>query len=107
MPHWQKWDNLKPSFDKAICEGLNLLVWHAFVCSPASEGIPGQQYFAGTHLNPLVTWWKQSDPVFAYFNRCQALMRGKPFADVLYYYGSHVRTLHNTSAGSGENPPRL
>jgi len=92
-PHWQEtlWDNLKPSFDKAICEGLNLLVWHAFVCSPASEGIPGQQYFAGTHLNPLVTWWKQSGPIFAYFNRCHALMqRGKSSADVLYYYGSHV-----------------
>ena len=92
-PHWQEtlWDNLKPSFDKAICEGLNLLVWNAFVCSPASEGIPGQQYFAGTHLNPLVTWWKQSGPIFDYFNRCHAMMqRGKPFADVLYYYGSHV-----------------
>lgn len=92
-PHWQEtlWDNLKPSFDKAICEGLNLLVWHAFVCSPASEGVPGQQYFAGTHLNPLVTWWKQSGSIFGYFNRCHAMMqRGKPYADVLYYYGSHV-----------------
>jgi len=92
-PHWQEtlWDNLKPSFDKAICEGLNLLVWHAFVCSPASQGVPGQQYFAGTHLNPLVTWWSQSEPIFSYFNRCHAMMqRGKSSADVLYYYGSHV-----------------
>jgi hypothetical protein len=25
-PHWQEtlWDNLKPSFDQALCEGLNL-----------------------------------------------------------------------------------
>lgn len=92
-PHWQEtlWDNLKPAFDKACCEGLNLLVWHAFVCSPKEQGIPGQQYFAGTHLNPNVTWWAYSDPFFAYINRCQALLqRGLPAADVLYYYGDHV-----------------
>jgi hypothetical protein len=92
-PHWQEtlWDNLKPSFDHAICEGLNRLVWHAFVCSPESMGIPGQQYFAGTHLNPNVTWWEYSEPFFEYLNRCQALMqRGLPVADVLYYYGDHV-----------------
>jgi len=92
-PHWQEtiWDNLKPSFDFACTEGLNLLVWHAFVCSPASEGIPGQQYFAGTHLNPLVTWWDKSKPFFDYINRSQALLQqGLPVADVAYYYGSHV-----------------
>ena len=92
-PHWQEtlWDNLKPAFDKACCEGLNLLVWHAFVCSPREQGLPGQQYFAGTHLNPNVTWWAYSEPFFAYINRCQALLqRGTPVADVLYYYGDHV-----------------
>ncbi len=92
-PHWQEklWDNLKPSFDKALCEGLNGLVWHAFVCSPESEGIPGQQYFAGTHLNPNVTWWEKSAPFFSYLNRCQWLMQQGNFnADVLYFYGDHV-----------------
>ncbi|NLH17896.1 MAG: glycoside hydrolase, partial [Phycisphaerae bacterium] len=92
-PHWQETlrDNLKPSFDKAACEGLNLLVWHAFVCSPAEMGIPGQQYFAGTHLNPNVTWWSHSAPVFDYFNRCQwMLQQGRFAADVCYYYGDHV-----------------
>jgi hypothetical protein len=92
-PHWQEsiWSNLKPSFDKALCEGLNVLVWHAFVCSPAETGIPGQQYFAGTHLNPKVTWWGKSQAFFSYIDRCQAMMqRGLPFADVLYYYGDQV-----------------
>lgn len=92
-PHWQEtlWDNLKPSFDHALAEGLNRLVWHAFVCSPDSMGVPGQQYFAGTHLNPNVTWWEYSAPFFAYLNRCQALMqRGLFVADVLYFYGDHV-----------------
>lgn len=92
-PHWQEtlWDNLKPTFDKAICEGLNMLVWHAFVCSPAEMGLPGQQYFAGTHLNPNVTWWEKSAPFFAYLNRCQTVMQQGLFvADVAYYYGDHV-----------------
>jgi len=92
-PHWQErlWNNLKPSFDHAACEGLNRLVWHAFVCSPEETGIPGQQYFAGTHLNPKVTWWEKSGAFFDYLNRCQAMLqRGLPVADVLYYYGDHV-----------------
>jgi hypothetical protein len=92
-PHWQEtiWDNLKPSFDYACTEGLNLLVWHAFVCSPESAGIPGQQYFAGTHLNPNVTWWEKSRPFFDYMNRSQWLLQqGLPVSDVAYYYGDHV-----------------
>ena len=92
-PNWQEhlWDNLKPSFDKALCEGMNRLVWHAFVCSPDSTGIPGQQYFAGTHLNPKVTWWNLSAPFFSYINRCQwMLQQGLFVADAAYYYGDHV-----------------
>jgi (4-O-methyl)-D-glucuronate---lignin esterase len=92
-PHWQEtlWDNLKPSFDHASSEGMNRLVWHAFVCSPESAGVPGQQYFAGTHLNPLVTWWDKSAPFFLYLNRCQwMLQRGNFVADALYYYGDDV-----------------
>jgi hypothetical protein len=92
-PHWQEkiWDNLKPAFDKALCEGMNRLVWHAFVCSPDETGIPGQQYFAGTHLNPKVTWWEKSAPFFSYIDRCQfMLQQGLFVADVAYYYGDHV-----------------
>ena len=92
-PNWQEklWDNLKPAFDKAICEGLNVLVWHAFVCSPEETGIPGQQYFAGSHLNPKVTWWDKSAPFFSYIDRNQWMMQQGHFAaDVLYYYGDHV-----------------
>lgn len=92
-PHWQEtlWDNLKPAFDQAACEGLNRLVWHAFVCSPAEMGLPGQQYFAGTHLNPNSRWWPKSGPFFAYLNRCQfLLLQGRFVADAVYYYGDHV-----------------
>jgi hypothetical protein len=91
--HWQEslWDNLKPSFDRAVCEGLNLLVWHAFVCSPAEMGLPGQQYFAGTHFNPNTTWWSVSAPFLSYINRTQFLLQQGLFvADVCYYYGDQV-----------------
>ena len=92
-PHWQESlsENLKPSFDQAACEGMNLLVWHAFVCSPAEMGMPGQQYFAGTHFNPNSTWWAKSGPFLAYINRCQFLLQqGRFVADACYYYGDHV-----------------
>ena len=92
-PHWQEtlWDNLKPSFNRAACEGLNRLVWHAFTCSPDEMGRPGQEYFAGTHFNPNATWWNKSGPFLAYINRCQLLLqRGRFVADALYYYGDHV-----------------
>ncbi|HNQ90122.1 MAG TPA: glycosyl hydrolase [Verrucomicrobiota bacterium] len=92
-PHWQEtlWDNLKPTFDRAICEGFNLLFWHAMVCSPEEHGIPGIQYFAGTHFNPNTTWWSRSEPFLAYINRCQFLaQQGRFVADAAYYYGDHV-----------------
>jgi hypothetical protein len=70
---------------------MNRLVWHAFVCSPDETGIPGQQYFAGTHLNPKVTWWEKSAPFFSYIDRCEfMLQQGLFVADVAYYYGDHV-----------------
>ena len=106
-PHWQEtlWDNLKPSFDQACCEGLNLLVWHAFTCSPAEMGLPGQEYFAGTHFNPNSTWWSRSSPFLGYINRCQyMLQRGLFVADACYYYGDHVP---NFAQFKGSDPARL
>ncbi|HEX4576316.1 MAG TPA: glycosyl hydrolase [Edaphobacter sp.] len=92
-PQWSESlaGDLKPSFDMAITEGMNRLVWHEFASSPASTGLPGQEYFAGTHLNPKVTWWNAGRPFFNYLNRIQFLMQqGTPANDVLYFYGDHV-----------------
>ena len=89
-PHWQEtvWDNLKPNFDKALCEGLNQLVWTLVTCSPKETGMPGQEMFPGTHFNPNSTWWQQSEGFLSYINRCQWMLRQGLFAaDVLYYYG--------------------
>jgi len=83
--------NLKPSFDQALTEGMNRLVWHQFTSSPPELGLPGQEYFAGTHLNPNVTWWHDASAFTAYLNRSQFLLQqGQPVSDVLYYYGDNV-----------------
>jgi hypothetical protein len=83
--------NLRPSFDQALTEGMNRLVWHEFTSSPPELGLPGQEYFAGTHLNPNVTWWRDADTFFQYLNRSQFLLQqGLPVNDLLYYYGDNV-----------------
>jgi hypothetical protein len=95
-PHWNDvlWKSQKPSMDHEICSGLNMIFFHTFTCSPKEMGIPGQEYFAGTHVNPQVTWWEYSDAFIDYINRCQFLVQqGKFVADVLYYYGDHVPNL--------------
>lgn len=91
--HWNDvpWKTMKPAMDHEFCSGLNQIFFHTFTCSPKEMGIPGQEYFAGTHINPQITWWNHSIPLMQYINRCQYIVRqGKFVADVLYYYGDHV-----------------
>ena len=92
-PHWNDipWAHMKPSFDTEFCAGLNLLFVHTTTCSPPEMGLPGQEYFAGTHFNPQVTWWDEAPAVIDYFKRCQYLaQQGRFVADVVHYYGDHI-----------------
>jgi hypothetical protein len=92
-PHWSDilWKDQKPAMDHEYCAGLNMIFVHTFTNSPKEMGIPGQEYFAGTHLNPQVTWWDYSDAFLDYMGRIQFLaQKGKFVADALYYYGDHV-----------------
>jgi hypothetical protein len=92
-PHWndELWHDQKSSFDHEICAGLNRMYFHTFTSSPPEMGLPGQEYFAGTHVNPQVTWWDQSGEFIDYMHRTQSVVQeGKFVADVLYYYGDHV-----------------
>ena len=92
-PHWGPvlWKEQKPSMDHEFCAGLNMIFLHTFTNSPKEMGIPGQEYFAGTHINPQVTWWDHSQAFFDYMSRIQfVVQQGKFVADVLYYYGDHV-----------------
>ena len=60
-PQWERSPkDLKANIDRIFCSGVNRIVWHTFTSSPVEFGKPGNEYFAGTHLNPNVTWWKQA-----------------------------------------------
>jgi len=105
-PNWndELWHDQKSSFDHEICAGLNRTYFHTFTCSPPEMGLPGQEYFAGTHVNPQVTWWKQNGAFINYLHRTQSVVQeGKFVADVLYYYGDHVPNIfpfkHSDPAG--------
>lgn len=91
-PQWERSPkDLKGLIDRIFCSGVNRLVWHAFVSSPEEYGIPGNEYFAGTHLNPNVTWWEQAPGFIGYIDRCSyMLQQGHFVADVLYYSGDDV-----------------
>ena len=91
-PQWERSPkDLKGNLDRVFCSGVNRIVWHTFTSSPKEFGLPGNEYFAGTHLNPNVTWWKQANDFISYLNRCSyMLQQGLFVADVLYYYGDDV-----------------
>ena len=91
-PHWERSPrDLKSVIDRVFCSGMNRIVWHTFTCSPQEFGKPGIEYFAGTHLNPNVTWWEESTAFIRYINRCAYLLSaGKQVADILIYYGNDV-----------------
>jgi len=100
-PHWNDvpWSAMKPSFDHEFCAGLNLLFNHTFTCSPKEMGIPGQEYFAGTHFNPQITWWDEAPTLINYLKRCQYIAQQGDFvADVAYYYGDHVPNIARLKA---------
>lgn len=94
--HWQEApSSMKPTADRAFCEGINRFVFHTMTCTRTEDGKPGYEYGAGTHFNPNVTWWQQSaKPWLDYVNRCQALLQSGLFvADVLYYNGDWAPNL--------------
>ncbi len=91
-PQWERSPkDLKGNIDRIFCSGVNRIVWHTFTSSPKEFGRPGNEYFAGTHLNPNVTWWEQSKDFISYLDRCSYLLQQGLFvADVLCYYGDDV-----------------
>ncbi|MHC4205095.1 MAG: glycosyl hydrolase, partial [Planctomycetota bacterium] len=87
--HWQDGPfDLKPSADRAFCEGMNHVVWHTSSHQPPEAGKPGWVYGAGSHLTPNLTWWSKAKPFIDYLSRCSfMLQQGLFVADVCYYYG--------------------
>ncbi|MBM3333140.1 hypothetical protein FJY63_00600 [Candidatus Sumerlaeota bacterium] len=89
VQHWSAYPAvLKPFGDSAFCDGVNHFIWHTFTASPDEFGKPGIEYFAGTHINPNVTWHAQARPFLDYLGRCQFMLRqGQPVNDVCVYVG--------------------
>lgn len=85
--HWTKYPAyLKPFADINLIDGANFFIWHTFTASPLEVGKPGYEYFAGTHINTNVTWWKEAGSFFDYLGRCQSMLRKGMFvADVCCY----------------------
>ena len=86
--------SLKPTADRAFCEGINRFVFHTMTATRQQDGLPGYEYGAGTHFNPNVTWWEAAGPWISYVSRCQLLLQSGLFvADVLYYNGDSAPNL--------------
>ncbi|MBQ3806571.1 MAG: alpha/beta hydrolase fold domain-containing protein [Kiritimatiellae bacterium] len=72
---------LKPLADMSFADGANRMVWHTFTSSPEKFGVPGAEYFAGSHINRNVTWHKDADAFVKYLGRCQALLQRGEYVD--------------------------
>ncbi|MBR2488549.1 MAG: hypothetical protein IKB52_05495, partial [Kiritimatiellae bacterium] len=80
--HWSVEPSaLKPLADIAFADGANRLVWHTFTCSPKKFGVPGAEYFAGTHINRNVTWHEDANAFVKYLGRCQAMLQRGEYVD--------------------------
>jgi len=89
---WRRWKDaphtLKPYVDRAFCEGLNMITFHAFANTRPEHGLPGRAYHAGSDINPTTTWWEQGKPFMDYLSRCSHILKqGQFVGDVAYYYG--------------------
>ncbi len=88
-PHWERPPKeCKNVIDRIFCSGINRIVWHTYTASPDEYGLPGNEYFAGTHLNRHITWWNEAGAFIKYMNRASFMLsQGLFTADALYYYG--------------------
>ncbi|MEN8202743.1 MAG: glycosyl hydrolase [Bacteroidota bacterium] len=83
--------DLKPTADRAFCEGLNRLNFHTWPHTPEEAGTPGWVYAFGTLINEHRIWWPMAKPWMDYLGRCSYLLQqGEFVGDVLFYYGDSV-----------------
>jgi len=83
--------DLKPTADKAFCEGLNRINFHTWPHTPEEAGTPGWVYAFGTLVNEHRIWWPMAKPWMDYLGRCSyMLQQGNFVGDVLFYYGDSV-----------------
>lgn len=96
-------ENLKPSVDLELANGLNLFVIHCSPHQPKDDKIPGLGLGPfGQWYTRHETWAEQATVWNAYLSRSSyMLQQGKFVADVLYYYGED----NNITNLFGKKPP--
>lgn len=83
--------DLKPTADRAFCEGLNRIIFHTWPHTPVEAGTPGWVYAFGTLINEHRIWWPMAKPWMEYLGRCSYLLQQGDFVgDVLFYCGDSV-----------------
>ena len=100
---------LKTLVNEVYAMGLNHLTIHSFSSSPVTTPPPGDVYFAGTHYNPGVTWWKDFAPsLTAFFNRCDTMLAaGLPATDLLYLDGPALQEMSKSNEMLREKDQRF
>lgn len=88
--HWSMSPSvLRTPVDKVFADGGNFVVWHTYSLSPEKFGVPGCEYFAGTHINGNVTWHGEAKGFLGYLARCQYLInQGEPVVDIAVKAGT-------------------
>jgi hypothetical protein len=82
-------ENLKPTADAELANGLNRFVIHTSVHQPVTEKMPGLSLGRfGQWFTRLETWSELAKPWLTYLARSSyMLQQGKWVADIIYYYG--------------------
>lgn len=82
--HWSMSPSvLRKPVDKVFADGGNMVLWHTYSLSPEKFGVPGCEYFAGTHINANVTWHDEAKGFLDYLARCQYILAlGEPVVDI-------------------------
>lgn len=90
--HWiEDPHSMKQAADIAFCEGINRFFFHESTCNRKQDGVPGYEYFAGTHFNANLTWWRHVKPWLTWISRCQYMLsQGLFVGDVCYYLGEKI-----------------
>ena len=81
--------SVKATADRAFCDGLGRVVFHAYSLQPAGDDKPGWVWNGvGMQFNRNITWWSMAHAFTEYLSRCQLMLRqGKFMADFAYWTG--------------------
>jgi len=91
-------EDLKPTVDRELADGLNLFVIHTSAHQPLVDKAPGVTLGPfGQWFTRNETWAEQATPWIKYLSRSSYLLQQGHFvADVIYYYGqdSNITALY-------------